>query len=453
MGHGITGQRREASVAYIIKCFPRLSETFILHEVLELERQGVPLRIFSLLKPTGKINKAAEDVQAQVTNVPNTFPGALFPLLKAAGQRFLRHPLLFVGVCIAALVRFHHHATPRHLLYAAYVSNQLEQEGITHIHAHYANTPATVAFLAHQFTGIPYSFTAHAKDIYLSRKQSLIYKMSKARFIVTCTGYNQQYLASLMEQQEPVDIHRIYHGLHLHAFPAQAFLLPHPPGRPLLLTVARLVEKKGLPYLLEACRMLKDQGYDFTCRIVGEGELRPALEQLIRDLDLSDCVELRGAVTHERVIAMYQQATLFVLPCIISDNGDRDGIPNVLVESLYMSVPVISTPISGIPELITAGANGLFVPPRNSTALASTIARLLDDPLLCRRLAVAGRQTVLAQFDMAQNAKRLKSLLLGQTTPSFAAGRDSHLIAASEYPLPGSREQEARELSLREYMP
>ncbi|GAC1349574.1 MAG: glycosyltransferase [Ktedonobacteraceae bacterium] len=453
MEHRNTRLRSEASIAYIIKCFPRLSETFILHEVLELERQGLPLRIFSLLRPSGKINKAVEHVQATVTYVPSISPLALFSLLRAAGERYLKAPLSFLRVCMAALVRFHHPSTPKHLLYAAYIANQLEQEGITHIHAHYANTPATVAFLAHRFTGIPFSFTAHAKDIYLSRKESLIYKMSKARFVVTCTSYNQQYLASLMEQREPMNIHRIYHGLHLRVFPSQASLLSQSSGRPLILTVARLVEKKGLPYLLEACRMLKDQGYDFTCRIIGEGELRPVLEQLIYDLALSDCVELQGAETHERVIAVYQQAALFVLPCIISDNGDRDGIPNVLVESLYMGVPVVSTPISGIPELITDEANGLFVPPRNSTALADAIARLLDDPLLRRRLAVAGRQTVLAKFDIAQNARRLKGLLLGQTTPSFAAGWDSQLIVASEYPLPSSLEEGARELSIREYMP
>lgn len=415
-----TENHQVPKIAYLIKCFPRLSETFILHEVLELERQGLPLRIFSLLRPTGKINKVTEDVQAQVSYVPSVFPGALLPLLKAVGRRFWSHPFLFVWVCIAALVRFHHHATPRHLLYAAYISNQLEQEGITHIHAHYANTPTTVAFLAHQFTGIPYSFTAHAKDIYLSRKASLIYKMSHAHFVVTCTGYNQQYLSSLLEKRAEVNIHRIYHGLNFTVFPSQASSMSPLSGRPLILTVARLVEKKGLTYLLQACRLLKDQGYDFTCRIVGEGEQRPMLEQCIRDLALADCVELRGAETHERVIAMYQQATLFVLPCVIGNNGDRDGIPNVLVESLYMGVPVISTPISGIPELITDEANGLLIPPRSSSALAATMARLIDDPLLRRRLAVAGRQVVLSHFDMAHNARRLKSLLLGQSSSSLA---------------------------------
>jgi glycosyltransferase involved in cell wall biosynthesis len=128
--------------------------------------------------------------------------------------------------------------------------------------------------------------------------------------------------------------------------------------------------------------MLTDQGYDFTCRIVGEGLLRPVLEQEIRDLRLTGRVELWGAERHEQVIEMYRQATLVALPCVIGENGDRDGIPNVLVESLYMGVPVVSTPVSGIPELITPEVNGLLVAPRDSAALAAAIGRLLSEPRL-----------------------------------------------------------------------
>lgn len=425
--------RRQSSpkIAYLIKCFPRLSETFILHEVLELERQGLPLRIFSLLEPAGKVNKAVQDVQAPVMYVPHGFPSGMLILFAAAARRFLKHPWTFLCICLAAIVRFHHPATPRHLFYAAYLATRLEQEGITHLHAHYANTPATVALLAHQFTGIPYSFTAHAKDIYLSRKQSLAYKMKQARFIVTCTGYNQRHLASLTGQRGDVAIHRIYHGLNLRVFPpyaSTALDALEPLARPLILSVARLVEKKGLLYLLQACRILKDQGYDFTCRIVGEGPLRLALEQHIRDLALADQVELCGAETHERVIAMYQQATLVALPCIIGEDGDRDGIPNVLVESLYMGAPVVSTPVSGIPELIMPEVNGLLVPPRDSAALAVAIARLLDDPRLRYRLATAGRQTVLARFDMASNTHRLMRLFAGQEDSPARSSDDAEFV-------------------------
>jgi glycosyltransferase involved in cell wall biosynthesis len=419
------GQANSPKIAYVIKCFPRLSETFILHEVLELERQGLPLRIFSLLKPTGKVNQAAQRVQAPVTYLPQGFFFRWLSLLAAATRRFVKNPFSFLAISVTALVRFHHPATLKHLLYAAYLSNQLERERITHLHAHYANTPATVALLAHQFTGIPFSFTAHAKDIYLSHRPTLAYKMKQARFTVTCTGYNQQYLASLAGPHDAVAVHRIYHGLDLSVFPAHTSGVSTPRARPLILTVARLVEKKGLRYLLQACRRLQDQGYDFTCRIVGEGPLRANLAQQIRDLGLSARVELWGADTHEHVIEMYRQATLFALPAVVAENGDRDGIPNVLVESLYMGVPVVSTPVSGIPELLSSERNGLLVPERDSAALAATIARLLDDPRLRERLATAGRQTVLARFDMASNTQRLMQLFLNSEDAPVLVAEDA----------------------------
>ena len=417
---------KKVQVAYLIKCFPRLSETFILHEVLELERQGLPLRIFSLLEPTGKVNQAVNQVQARITYFPQRFPRRIMLLVASTLRRFVKNPWLVLKIVIGALIRFHNRATPKHILYAAYLAELLERENITHLHAHYANTPATVALLAHQFTGIPFSFTAHAKDIYLSRKESLAYKMREASFIATCTGYNQQYLAALLDAHSPVTIHRIYHGLDLRVFPRRiarvAEVSAHRP-RPLILSVARLVEKKGLIYLLQACRQLVDWGFDVNCRIVGEGPLRAALEQQIRDLVLTDHVELCGAETHERVLEMYQQATLFVLPSIVAENGDRDGIPNVLAESLYLNVPVVSTSVSGIPELIQSEHNGLLVPSRNSAALAAAIARLLNSPQLRQRLATAGHETVLAHFDMSANAQRLLNLFLNQEYTSKKANQ------------------------------
>ena len=407
-------ERNSPRIAYLIKCFPRLSETFILHEVLELERQGLSLTIFSLLEPTGKVNQAAREVRSPITYIPRSFPRGLLSLLAGTARRFLKNPFVFLTIGVAALVRFHHPATIKQILFAAYLANQLEREGITHLHAHYANTPATVALLAHQFTGIPFSFTAHAKDIYLSKGSHLAYKMRQASRVVTCSSYGQQYLASLLAPRDDVTIHRIYHGLDLRVFPSHNPAVAAPPARPLILSVARLVEKKGLLYLLRACRQLQDQGYDFGCRIVGEGPLRPLLERQIRELALSDRVELWGADTHEHVIEMYQQATVMALPSIVAENGDRDGIPNVLVEALYMGVPVVSTPVSGIPELINPENNGLLVPERDGSALAGAIARLLDQPLLRERLAAAGRRTVLSRFDMAANAQNLVRLFRGQ---------------------------------------
>lgn len=428
-------------IAYLIKCFPRTSETFILHEILELEHQGLRLHIFSLQEPsTTKVPEAVQEVRTPVTYIPRHSLRQTLALLIAVARRFLKAPWRFLRITLSAVI---HYRQPfeflKHLLYAAYLADQFEREGITHVHAHYANTPTAIAQLVHQFTGISYSFTAHAKDIYLSRAASLAYEMRMARFVVTCTAYNQHYLAALTDQDLDGHIHCIYHGLNLRAFPTDVSV---PPSHPLILTVARLVEKKGLSYLLHACRLLIDQGYDFTCRIVGEGPLRPVLEQEICDLGLTGRVELWGAETHERVIEMYRHATVVALPCVIGENGDRDGIPNVLVESLYMGVPVVSTPISGIPELITAEVNGLLVAPCDSTALAAALGRLLADPQLCSRLALAGREIVLARFDMARNVTGLLQLLLGQGATSDLPPTADKGFAEYTVPLPNALSNE-----------
>ncbi len=403
----------QTKIAYVLSAFPSLSETFILQEILELERQGLQLCLFSLEKPSaGVVVDAAQDLQASITYFRQS---SLPILIGAAIRRFFKAPLRFLRTTLALLIHYRQRSVFRHILYAAYLANQLKHEGITHVHAHYATAPTSIAQSTYLLADIPYSFTAHAYDIYLSPKAVLAYKMQMARFVATCTQYNQQYLKGLVDQCLGEYIHCIYHGLNLPAFPSEIPNISTIQAPPLILTVSRLVEKKGLSYLLQACKTLKDEGYDFTCRIVGEGPLRQALEQEIRELKIGDRVELHGAETHERVVEMYQQATISTLPCIIDKNGDRDGIPNVLVEALAIGIPVVSTPVSGVPELITSEVNGLLVPPNDSEALASALARLLDDPSLRCRLAVAGRQTVVSNFDMRRNVKYLMNLF--RTTP------------------------------------
>lgn len=394
-----------AKIAYLLNNYPNLTQTFIVQEILELERQGLQLRLFSLFEsPSDTPVEEALHVQAAITYISHY---SIPTLLAAAVRRFLKAPWRYLHTCIVMGARYRRRSVLRHLLYAAYLTEHLNREGIVHLHAHFANESTSVAQAVHLFSGIPYSFTAHAFDIYLSSKAELVYKIRMARLVVTCTAYNQRYLAALVDQHVAERIHCIYHGLNLRLFPANITAAAKPLTSPLILMVGRLIEKKGQSYLLRACRILKDQGYDFICRIVGDGPLRKVLELEIRELELSDRVELWGAATHKRVIEMYQQATITSLPCIISKHGDRDGIPNVLIESLWMGVPVVSTSVSGIPEVITSEVNGLLVPSHDCHALATALARLLNDPSLRCRLADAGRQTVLERFDMASNARRL----------------------------------------------
>jgi glycosyltransferase involved in cell wall biosynthesis len=400
------GQRLATQkVAYILSSFPVLSETFILQELLELEHQGLQLHIFSCSKPS--MSKGTEVVwngQSQVTYISQS---SVLLLLKNVIRYFLKAPKRFMRMSIAMIGHCRLKSLIGSLVCAAFLSEQLEHEDITHLHAHFATEATSVALFTHLLTGIPYSFTAHAYDIYLSSKTALAYKMQIARFVVTGTTYNQRYLAKLVDQNVEKRIHCVYSGLNFRAFPTSPSDAPLTQTSPLILSVGRLIEKKGLFYLLSACRILIDQGYEFTCCIVGDGPLRQALEQKIHELELCNKVVLLGGQTHTQVIELYQKATIIALPCIISESGDRDGLPDVLLESLYMGIPVVSTPVSGIPELIVSETNGLLVPPNDSAALAVALSRLLKDLSLRCRLAVAGRKTVLEQFDIARKAESL----------------------------------------------
>jgi len=323
-------------------------------------------------------------------------------------RRFFKAPRKLLRTALLTLAYHDPRSALSYLCCGIFVAEQIEQQEVAHLHAHFAIGATSVAQIVHQLTDIPYSFMTHAYDIFLSRKPTLAYKMSHTHFVATCSIYNQHYLQQLVAPSVAERIHCLYVGLNLQLFPSD---MPVPAGKvPLIFAVSRLVEKKGLFYLISACGLLKDQGYNFHCSIVGDGPQRPLLEQTIHNLGLTDYVELPGSASHEQVIEMYQHATIVALPCIIGRNGDRDGIPNVLMEAMYMQIPVVSTPVSGIPELISDDKNGLLVPPQNSSALAAALASLLADPSLCRRLGTAGRETIRECFDVAKNAQTLKAL-------------------------------------------
>lgn len=406
----------QPKIVYLLDSFPVLSQTFVLQEILELQRQGLSLCVFSLFKPAARETAiGAWSAQIPITYLSQQSRSSLLTMLM---RRFFKAPRRFLRTALLTLAYHDPRAAFSYLCDGIFVAEQIEQQEIAHLHAHFAIGATSVAQIVHQFTDIPYSFMTHAYDIFLSRKPTLAYKMGMAHFVATCSIYNQHYLQQLVTRSVAERIHCLYVGLNLQLFPPD---MPEPAGNvPLIFAVSRLVEKKGLFYLVSACGLLKDQGYSFRCRIVGDGPQRPLLEQTIRNLGLTDYVELPGPVAHEQVIEMYQQATIVALPCMIGRDGDRDGIPNALMEALYMQIPIVSTPVSGIPELISDDKNGLLVPPQNSSALATALARLLDDPELCRRLGAAGRETIRERFDVAKNVQYLKDLFFEEEEEKYA---------------------------------
>lgn len=426
----------EGAIGYVLKSYPRMSETFIANEIYLLERLGLRLRLFSILDLSDPQRHAVVDAtRAPVDYLPQVTPLNEAPFLawlrRNAPKFFISHrrlvqarPINYAQTLLAALrLAFKHRRASwrrpetsfvKEFLQAGHIAQRvLEAGSIRHLHAHFCHSATTVAMFASRLCGLPFSFTAHAKDIYvnaLNPGDLLQTKLRLAKFAVTCVKANRERLASLGMKETP--IYSIYHGLDTRQFVPRADSTEEP-ATPMLLSVGRLVEKKGFPVLIEACRILKDRGYRFQCQIIGgPGPCARQVASLIHELALEDTVALRPATTQEELREVYRQATLFVLPCQIADNNDRDGIPNVLVEAMASGLPVISTNISGIPELIEHGVNGLLTPQKDAHALAGAIAQLLDAPALRRELGDAAREKVRRSFDAESNIQALHRLFL-----------------------------------------
>jgi glycosyltransferase involved in cell wall biosynthesis len=398
-------------IGYLMKTYPKLSETFILNEILELERQGVNLHLFSLRRPSpDKIHPDVAKVKAQVTYVPSLLPrfnlSDGFALLKAHAQLLWQNPQGYFKAW-----KFHRDRPEskrlHEFLQAGYLAVVLQQLGIQHLQVHFANVPTATTEIAQQFSGVSYNIFAHAKDIYLTEPQVLDRRIAAARFVLTCTKFNQQHLRTISTSSTPIFLS--YHGINFDRFSP----LTSKPilDRPLILSVGRLCEKKGFPYLIQACQQLKQQGYKFQCQIVGYGELQDQLQQMIIDLDVADVISLAGKMDQDELVQIYRKTSVFVLPCQVMENGDRDGIPNVLLEAMAMKIPVVSTDISGISELVETGVNGILVPEKSSWAIAHALETMLDSPEEARQWGRNGRDRVLQQFSLERNVGDIQKLL------------------------------------------
>lgn len=397
-------------VAYVLKMYPRFSETFILNEILELERQGTEVRIFSLYPPADRERHAdVTRVKARVTYLPP--PSAL-----ARGAHPERHarvrgwsPARYDGLRAEADRRRAEGGRKR-FGQAVYIAPMLRDEGIRHVHAHFATSATEVARQLHRLLGVGYSFTAHAKDIFheaVSRPE-IAARMRDARFAVTVSDYNLRYLREIGAEGR---LTRIYNGLDLDRFRLAAREPAPSAGPPLILGVGRLVEKKGFEDLLEACALLARRGRTFRCAIVGKGEREGELRRLRARLGLEGVVRLPGPMPREDLLALVPRAAVFAAPCVVGRDGNRDGLPTVLIEAMALGVPVVSTPVTGIPELVAHERTGLLVPERDPRALAEAIESLLSDRARAQALALRARRRVEASFDLRRNVSQLRALL------------------------------------------
>jgi glycosyltransferase involved in cell wall biosynthesis len=424
-------QTPNKSIGVILKGYPRLSETFIINEILLLEALGYKLHIFALRDPgEAKVHESVRCVQALVTYIPDNFWRCFFSFAIANLRVWQRHRGSYWPAFRFALRRSlcqRSSSTIKRFMQAAYlVAKGLTRVEVAHLYAHFSHGPTTVAYFVNWLTRISYSFSAHAKDIYLQEHDFLREKIWRAKFVVTCTDFNQDYLLRVAGVEAAV--FRSYHGLDLQLFkPAPSRLSDN--SCPAILSVGRFVPKKGFPVLLQALHRLKQDGLRFRCQIIGSGPMQREMEKLVARLNLHHCVEILPPMPQTELLDYYRRADVFALACEVEENGDRDGIPNVVVEALAMGIPVATTRVSGIPEVIEHGLHGLLVAPKDSAALAAALATLLRNPALAQRLAAAGRAKVERDFDAKHNVKKIGKLLERALTKPAPLAKASGAVA------------------------
>lgn len=394
---------KEFSLVYIIGTYPGLTTTFIDREIRALRSKGVHVRVLSVRKPHTGLSSDQKQLQGITSYL---LPPSWGQFIVGHLRFILKNPAIYFRTLFELLMSHHPDLIARlktilHFAEGVYAAERIRKETCDHIHAHFVDRASSIALVAGRLLNVPYSVTAHANDIYV-KPVLLDVKLSRASFVSTCTDYNHQYLQQKFNLNSK--LHCFYHGLELETYQPEARISSE---ISVITAVGQLKEKKGFSYLLEACRLLKNKGYDFHCQIIGEGPLRSALESQIRNLSLESIVTLCGALPHEHVIGELKSSTMFVLPCITGSDGDRDGIPNAILEAMAMQLPVVSTAHSGIPEVVSDGVNGFLVPAADSISLAEKMSELLDRPTLRRQMGERGRRIVIERFDSERNADRL----------------------------------------------
>jgi len=417
-------ESEKKTLGMVLKGYPRISETFISNEIRLLEEMGFKIHIYSMRAPRENFSHdSIKAIKAKVTYLPSSMVRGLPAFLWHNIRLFCKMPARYMECLKLMKRRFalapKKHTWVKHMLQAGYIMQKsVLDDGvdIAHFHGHFAHTPTTVTMYAAFLAGVPFSFTAHAKDIYTQDPRRIEDKAKLAKFVVTCTKYNEAYLKKHVANGNP--IHCVYHGINLDLF--------SPNGRTTeakapytILTVARFVEKKGLDTVLQALAKLRAEGLDFRYTLVGEGKasFNRKIRNLITELRLDDVTTLTGTITHDEVITLLGKADCFTLGCREAADGDRDGIPNVVAESMATGVPVAATDVSGVPELVTHEQSGLLCPSNDVDALADTLRRILTDNELRAKIIPNAREAVLELFDNKKLIHDLGEIYISHGVP------------------------------------
>ncbi|MGD1857425.1 MAG: glycosyltransferase [Leptolyngbyaceae cyanobacterium] len=405
-------------IGYVVKRYPRYSETFIVNEILAHEAAGTDIHIFALRPPEDThFQDKISQVRAPVTYLRKPSQGrvtsALVTLSPTPASYFWAEIQETASVLPDIWTKLDYATGERSsvVYQALWLAQEIRRRGITHLHAHFGTVATNVARLAAHFAEVPYTFTAHAKDIFHEsvNPEILRRKLRDASTVVTVSDYSVAYLQEQFGQ-DARKVQRIYNGMDLSEL---QFCLPTQRA-PKILSVCRLVEKKGLSYLVEACALLRQWGCEFTCQIVGTGDLEQELRSQIQTHNLDDWIEFIGPRPQREVFELMQNAAVFAAPYIIGKDGNRDGLPTALLEAMALGTPCVATDVTGIPEIIQDGDTGLQVAQRDATALAQALQKLLISSPLREHLATQARALVETEFDITQNAAVLRTLFQSQ---------------------------------------
>jgi glycosyltransferase involved in cell wall biosynthesis len=407
-------------VAYVVRSWPRLTQTFVLDEVLALERLGLRLRIFALSRPDDPlVQPELGAVRAAVSYLEGRRGWrVVVDHLVAA----LAAPAPYLGAAWYVATRtevdrgYRSSSRADCFTMAVRLAGQIRADrrhgrAPARLHAHFAHDPALVALLAHRLTGVPWSFTAHARDLWQVPSGAVAERVGSARVTVACCQAGAEHLRELVGPELRERVRLVHHGVDVRRFQPAPREGPRPPGPPRIVSVGRLVEKKGHDDLLAACRLLKDRGQRFQLDVYGDGPLRERLEAEIARLDLGDEVALLGARPRGELLPALQAADVFALTPAVTPDGDRDGIPNVLLEAMACGLPVVTTAVGGIGEVVTHGSSGLLAPPHDVDAIAGQLRSLLVDEGARRRIGEVARRTVVEGFDARDASAELADLL------------------------------------------
>ena len=397
-------------VAYIMSRFPKLTETFILYEMLAMQEQDIEVEVYPLLRERTEVMhpEAMQFVQAAhyqpfislsilranlhfLWKKPRAYLETLWVLLRANWGS--------LGFFTGALGIF-----PKVVRFAY----EMEAQGVNHVHAHFASHPAAAGFIIHRLVGIPYSFTAHGSDLHRDRHM-LCEKVAEAAFVVAISDYNKELILSECQRNYQDKVTVIHCGVDTEVFQCRSNETPYEKGENpfMILCIGTLHEVKGQAYLVEACRKLQERGINFICHFVGDGPDKNSLTRLADQAGLLEKIHFHGRLTRDEIARLLQDADVLAAPSVPTSDGRREGIPVVLMEAMASGVPVIASNISGIPELVKDKYTGLLVPPRDSTSLANALECYFVEPNLHRRLGQAGREKIVSDFDLNKNAAKL----------------------------------------------